>query len=65
MSAFQDAVLLRIRCELEGLVSRRVGMEAENTHHAFLGNGVLYGEQAFNDLETAMLAIAPDPRQFA
>jgi hypothetical protein len=65
MSEFQAAMLLRILCEIESLVSEREGMIAANQDRSNRDGGISYDEKAFADNAAAFRAIAPDPHHFA
>lgn len=64
MSEFQVAMLLRIRCEMEALVSQRLAMIVANTYCTMQNVLPAYGETAFDENAAALRAIAPDPHQF-
>lgn len=65
MSNFQQALLLRIRCEIEQLVSSREAMIAENQARVVLRMEPRFGLSAFEENAAALRAIAPDPHEFA
>ncbi len=65
MSEFQAALLLRIRCEMEALVSQRLGMVVANNVCAMNNAPPVYEQAAFDDNARSLYAIAPDPHQFA
>ncbi len=53
---------LNTRIELEALISERAGMEAENEHTLRCRNGVVYGEDEFNELAERMRKLkSPEP----
>lgn len=62
---FQDAMLLRIRCEIESAVSKREGMIAANQAAIARGQPPVYDEAAFEQNAQAIAYCAPDPHQFA
>jgi hypothetical protein len=65
MSEFHAAMLLRIRCEMEALVSQRLGMVVANNVCAMNGTPPLYLQEAFDDNARQLYSIAPDPHGFA
>jgi hypothetical protein len=65
MSEFHAAMLLRIRCEMEALVSKRLGMIVANNICAMNNTLPIYEQDAFDDNARSLYAIAPDPHQFA
>jgi hypothetical protein len=65
MSEFHAAMLLRIRCEMEALVSKRLGMIAANNLCAMNNVPPIYDQDAFEDNARSLYAIAPDPHGFA
>lgn len=62
VSNFYDALLVRIRCELEQLVTEREAMIAGNRNDS---NGLKYSEADFRNLADRIAATAPDPHQFS
>jgi len=65
MSEFQAAMLLRIRCEMEAIVSERHGMIVANNICAMNNAAPAYQQAAFDDNAHALRAIAPDPHHFS
>ncbi len=63
--SFQEAMLLRIRCEIESAVSRREGMIAANQAAVARGQAPVYDEAAFEQNAQAIGYCAPDPHQFS
>ena len=64
MSEFYSAVLLRIHCEMEALVSKRLGMVVANNICAMNNVPPIYDQDAFEDNARSLYAIAPDPHRF-
>lgn len=65
MSAFQQAMLLYLRCQMEACVAQREAMVAENQARAVLHMEPRFGLSAFEENAAALRAIAPDPHEFA
>lgn len=65
MSEFQQAMLLRIRCEIEEVVSKREAMVAENQARVAMHLPPRFGLCAFEENAAHFRAIAPDPHGFA
>lgn len=63
--AFQQAVLLRIRAEIEAAVSDREAMIAANKDREARGLPPVYDEGAFDTNARAIRAIVPDPHSFS
>jgi len=64
MSNFQQAMLLRIQCEMQALVSEREGMIAANKVRERGGDALAYGEDAFQRNADSLRYLIPDPHQF-
>lgn len=62
---FQQAMLLRIRCDIEARVSEREGMIAANQARIARGDPPQYDEQAFLQNAQSMTYCAPDPHNFS
>jgi len=51
---------MNIKIELESLITEREGMLAENTFRSNLGQGIAYGDKAFQELADRIRALAPN-----
>jgi hypothetical protein len=65
MSQFREAVLLRMRYELEQLITEREGMIAANQERASKGHAQAYTEDAFKVLANTIGSLLPDPHGFS
>jgi hypothetical protein len=61
MSLFREARLLRMRYELEQLVTEREGMVAANHARAVAGLAQAYTDEAFQIVAQTIARLAPDP----
>jgi len=59
MTAWQEAMLLNCRAEMEAAIARREGMVAENMQRAAEGKSMAYTEDAFENIAVAIRAAAP------
>lgn len=65
MSEFQQAMLLRLRCEMEAFVSEREGMVAANQAMATVGDPPRYHEAHFVQNANALRACVPVTDDYA